>query len=69
MVRLHRRRGGVEGIYWCDIPDSMNVKQTIYIGVYTAITGKCSLKLRPLFKEEEVINPFLFGGGSEFETM
>ena len=68
VVHLHRRRGGVEGIYWCDIPDSMNVKQTIYIGVYTANTGKCSLKLRPLFKEEEVINPFLFGGGSEFET-
>ena len=40
MVLLHRRRNGVEGIYSCEIPDSMNVIQTIYIGVYTAKTGK-----------------------------
>ena len=40
VVRLNRRRGGVEGIYRCVIPDSMNVKQTIYIGVYTASTGE-----------------------------
>ena len=40
VVRLHRRRGGVEGIYHCEIPDSMNVTQTIYIGVYTANTGE-----------------------------
>ena len=33
-VRLQRRRGGVEGIYHCDIPDSMNVTQIINIGVY-----------------------------------
>ena len=63
VVCLHHRRGGVNGIYWCVIPDSLNVMQTIYIGVYTANTGKYSLKLKPLFKEEEVINPFLFGGG------
>ena len=31
MVHLYRRRGGVEGIYSCEIPDSMNVIQTIYI--------------------------------------
>ena len=45
MVLLHRRRGGVEGIYRCEIPDSMNVTQTIYIGVYTANTGElhCTL--------------------------
>ena len=36
MVFLHRRRGGVEGVYSCVIPDAMNVTQTIYIGVYTA---------------------------------
>ena len=36
VVQLHRRRGGVEGIYRCEIPDSMNVTQTIYIGVYSA---------------------------------
>ena len=40
MVRLQRRRGGEEGIYCCVIPDSMNVNQTIYIGVYSASTGE-----------------------------
>ena len=40
VVRLHRRRGGVAGIYRCEIPDSANVTQTIYIGVYTAGTGE-----------------------------
>ena len=39
MVCLHRRRDGVDGIYHCEIPDTMGVTQTIYIGVYTA--GKC----------------------------
>ena len=39
-VDLNRRRGGVEGIYRCEIPDSMNVKKTIYIGVYTTNTGE-----------------------------
>ena len=33
VVRMHRRRGGVEGIYRCDTPDSMT--KTIYIGVYS----------------------------------
>ena len=36
VVRMHRKRGGVNGIYSCEIPDSMNVNQTIYIGVYSA---------------------------------
>ena len=40
MVRLNRRRGGEEGIYCCVIPDSMNVNQTIYIGVYSESTGE-----------------------------
>ena len=40
VVQLHRRRGGVEGIYHCEIPDSMNVTQNIYIGVYSANSGK-----------------------------
>ena len=35
VVRLNRKRGGEDGIYRCVIPDSMNVTQTIYIGVYT----------------------------------
>ena len=40
MVLLNRRRGGVEGIYRCVIPDSVNVAKTIYIGVYSASTGE-----------------------------
>ena len=40
VVRMHRRRGGEEGIYHCEIPDAMNVTQTIYIGVYSASTGE-----------------------------
>ena len=40
MVLLHRRRGGVAGIYYCEIPDSMNITQTIYIGVYNTSTGE-----------------------------
>ena len=39
-VLLHRRRGGAEGIYRCLILDSMNVTQTIYIGVYSARSGE-----------------------------
>ena len=40
VVRMNRRRGGVEGIYRCEIPDAMNVTQTIYIGMYSASTGE-----------------------------
>ena len=40
MVLLHRRRGGEDGIYHCEIPDAMNVTRTIYIGVYTASGGE-----------------------------
>ena len=40
MVLMNRRRGGVEGIYRCEIPDAINVHRTIYIGVYTATTGE-----------------------------
>ena len=40
VVLLYRRRGGEDGIYRCEIPDSLNVTQTIYIGVYTASTGE-----------------------------
>ena len=38
--RLHRRRGGEDGIYHCVIPNAVNVTQTIYIGVYTLGTGE-----------------------------
>ena len=40
VVGMHRRGGGEEGIYRCEIPDSMNVIQIIYIGMYLASTGK-----------------------------
>ena len=40
VVRMNRRRGGVNGIYHCEIPDIAGVDQTIYIGVYNASTGE-----------------------------
>ena len=40
VVGMHRRRGGVEGIYRCEIPDTFGFTQTIYIGVYSASTGE-----------------------------
>ena len=43
VIRMNRRRDGVEGIYHCEIRDAMNVTQTIYIGVYSASTGEWSI--------------------------
>ena len=40
VVRMLRRRGGAEGIYHCEIPDTFGLIQTIYIGVYSASTGE-----------------------------
>ena len=40
VVTMHRRRGGEDGVYRCEIPDASNVTQSIYIGVYTAETGE-----------------------------
>ena len=40
VVHLNRREGGVDGIYCCEIPDSTNITQTIYIGVFNASTGE-----------------------------
>ena len=37
---MHRRRGGVEGIYRCEIADTFGFIQIIYIGVYSANTGE-----------------------------
>ena len=39
-VRMNRRGGGEEGIYHCEIPVSMDVNQTIYIGVYSTSSGE-----------------------------
>ena len=46
VVYLNRRRSGEDGIYHCKIPDSTNVLQTIYIGVYTGGTGECYMSTR-----------------------
>ena len=35
-VLMHRRKGGITGVYRCVIPDALNATQTIYIGIYTA---------------------------------
>ena len=40
VVHFERRRGGVDGIYRCEIPNSANVTETIYIGVYTVDNGE-----------------------------
>ena len=46
VVRMNRRRGGVDGIYCCVVPDAVNVSSTILcIGVYTASTGEWSIMI------------------------
>ena len=40
VVRMNRMSGGENGIYHCKIPDTMNVTQTLYIGVYGANNGE-----------------------------
>ena len=40
VVLLNRRRGGEDGIYRCEIPDSKDVYQNISIGVYSACRSK-----------------------------
>ena len=54
VVRTHRRRGGVDGIYRCEIPDTAGVNQTIYIGVYQGITGELT------FFQFYIINTLIF---------
>ena len=34
-ILMHRKRGGVTGIYRCEIPDALGVVQTIYIEATT----------------------------------
>ena len=40
VVLLHKRRGEVDGVYYCVVPDKEGIEQTTYIGVYTAGTGE-----------------------------
>ena len=42
VVSMNRRKGGVEGIYRCEIADTFGFIQTLYIRVYSANTGECS---------------------------
>ena len=39
VVRMHRRRGGVVGIYRCEIPDANGVNQTLFVGLYNQGSG------------------------------
>ena len=41
VVVLHRRKGGVIGIYRCVVPGQTKY-HNLYVGVYTAGSGKCS---------------------------
>ena len=46
-------RGGVEGIYRCEIPDAMNVTKTIYIGVYSV--NMCTLTPQVFVEEMSTV--------------
>ena len=50
VVGLNRRRGGVDGIYRCEIPYSASINQTIYIGVYSTSTGEIYSSMSFKFK-------------------
>ena len=39
-VRLHRNNGMTNGIYRCDIPDTVGTVQTLHIGIYESDAGK-----------------------------
>ena len=61
VVRLHRRRGGMEGIYCCEIPDTFGLIQTLYIGVYSANTGVWCMCILRHTVQRETWSEFLFG--------
>ena len=52
VVDLNRKRGGVDGIYRCEIPDSASINQAIYIGVYGTSTGEIYSSMGFKFKFE-----------------
>ena len=64
-VFLHHRRGGADGVYRCEIPNTTGVIQTIYIGVYTADTGEWYLytlvTVYTCNKRDEVILLYVYG--------
>ena len=52
VVRMIRRRGGVDGIYHCVIPVSAGppiIYQNISIGVYAANDGECSIEMYTMY--------------------
>ena len=49
VLDLNRRRGGVDGIYRCEIPGSASI---IYIGVYSTSTGEIYSSISFKFKFE-----------------
>ena len=53
VIHLNRRRGGVDGIYRCEITDSMKATQTIYIGVYTTSSGESATLV--LFNHNRIV--------------
>ena len=50
VVRMNRRRGGVNGIYRCVIPDTAGFTQSMYIGLYTVNSGEWCMHSHILFK-------------------
>ena len=50
VIYMNRRRGGLDGIYRCEIPDTTGVNQAIYMGVYTASTGEWDMYSHILFQ-------------------
>ena len=52
VVLLHRKRGGVTGVYRCVVPDKEGIVQTTYIGVYTASGGEWYIHASSYVAEE-----------------
>ena len=59
MVLLHKRRGGVNGVFYCVLPDKEGIQQTTYIGVYTGNVGKCTYILVLMLQKSETLCTYL----------
>ena len=44
-VRLHRMNGMTNGIFRCDIPDTMGNVRSLHIGIYNIGAGKHTLRI------------------------
>ena len=62
VVRMNRRRGGVEGVYRCEIPDTLGLIQTLYIGVYSISTGEWLILYLTACKHNYVVAMHKFSG-------